>query len=334
MVTKTIGQLHFEDLDPIRFEELTMSMIYRMKRWLSLDHFGKQGSDRGVDIRAIEELENGKKKVYYFQCKRYKKMTKSIIHGIIDKYLEQNVDIPDIYVLVVGCSLSRDLTEDFEAYSKNKGFAAALVWTSSVLECKLINEYQDLLFAFFGINLTEKRNNAIQSIRRNVALKKRMHEDFLKHGRPSNEERMARLQNPSMRFIHSEVLIRSINDRVYPDNTLNNHDYTGFFKAEVYNFYHNGLIVYTMPYVTDINIKQYEDRFEKEQYEVVRVRAQVFGFIPFENIIEYDLEGDEYYMYPHLFCDFVKPSNPFEKIGYKVDDYFIKDDDFISEINK
>lgn len=230
MITKTIGQLHFEDLDPIRFEELTMSMIYRMKRWLSLDHFGKQGSDKGVDIRAIEELENGKKKIYYFQCKRYKKITKSIIHSIIDQYLEQNVSVPDIYVLVIGCSISRDLTEDFEAYSKSKGFNTVLIWTSSVLECKLINEYQDLLFAFFGINLTEKRNNIIQSIRRNVALKKRMHEDFLKHSRPSNEERMARLQDPSLRFIYSEVLIRSINDRAYPDNTLNNCDYTGFLK--------------------------------------------------------------------------------------------------------
>ena len=334
MVTKTIGQLHFEDLDPIRFEELAMAMIYRMKRWIALDHFGKQGSDRGVDIRAIEELENGKKKIYYFQCKRYKKITKSIIHGIIDNYLEQNVIIPDIYVLVVGCSLSRDLTEDFEEYSKSKGFSTVSVWTSSVLECKLMSEYQDLLFAFFGINLTEKRNYTIQSIRRNVALKKRMHEDFLKHERLTSEEIRARMQDPSLRFIHSEVLIRSINDIAYPKNTLNDFDYTGFFKAEVYNFYHNGLIVYAMPYVTDIYIKEYEDCLEKEQYEVKKVRAQVFGFIPFENIIEYDINGDEFYIYPHLFCDFVNPSNPFEKIGYKVDDYFIDDDDFISEVNE
>lgn len=33
MVTRTINQLHFEDLDPIRFEELILAMVYRMRRW-------------------------------------------------------------------------------------------------------------------------------------------------------------------------------------------------------------------------------------------------------------------------------------------------------------
>ena len=39
MVTKTTNQLHFEDLDPIRFEELILLMVYRMKKWNKLDHF-------------------------------------------------------------------------------------------------------------------------------------------------------------------------------------------------------------------------------------------------------------------------------------------------------
>lgn len=44
MVTRTINQLHFEDLDPIRFEELILAMVYRMRRWDKLDHFGKKGT--------------------------------------------------------------------------------------------------------------------------------------------------------------------------------------------------------------------------------------------------------------------------------------------------
>ena len=44
MVTRTINQLHFEDLDPIRFEELILAMVYRMRRWDKLDHFGKKAS--------------------------------------------------------------------------------------------------------------------------------------------------------------------------------------------------------------------------------------------------------------------------------------------------
>ena len=55
-------------------------------------------------------------------------------------------------------------------------------------------------------------------------------------------------------------------------------------------------------------------------------QVQILGCIPFENIIEYDIDGDEYYNYPHLFCDFTNVSDPYEKIryidknGYKIDD--------------
>lgn len=70
---KNDKSITFEDLDPIRFEELILAMVYRMRRWDKLDHFGKKGSDDGIDIRAVELLENGKSNTYYFQCKRYKK---------------------------------------------------------------------------------------------------------------------------------------------------------------------------------------------------------------------------------------------------------------------
>ena len=50
LVTRTINQLHFEDLDPIRFEELILAMAYKWRRWESINHFGKLGSDDGIDI--------------------------------------------------------------------------------------------------------------------------------------------------------------------------------------------------------------------------------------------------------------------------------------------
>lgn len=104
MVTRTINRLHFEDLDPIRFEELVLSIVYRMKKWHKLDHFGKRGSDAGVDIRAVEILENGQEYTYYFQCKRYKKISKSAIKKIIDEYLINNSIIPNNYILVISCA--------------------------------------------------------------------------------------------------------------------------------------------------------------------------------------------------------------------------------------
>lgn len=320
MVTRTINQLHFEDLDPIRFEELILSMVYRMRRWDKLDHFGKKGSDDGIDIRAVEQLENEKINTYYFQCKRYKKVTNSILKGIIDDYVSKNDFIPQFYVLVISCPVTKKQIEYLENYCDKKGFNTVTIWTSSIIEAKLYSEYQDLLFAYFGINLTSQRKNIIQSIRRNVSLKKRMKKDFLKQtGCRDRMELEERLHKPWTKFISTKVLIRSIYDKAYPDeNTLLNNDFTGYYKAEIYDFYHNGLMVREFPYARDIKYKLQE--YDSEEFEIVDVHVEIFGCIPFENIIEYDIEGDEYYNYPHLFCDFVNVSDPYEKIMYRAEE--------------
>ncbi|AWI06727.1 restriction endonuclease [Clostridium drakei] len=330
MVTKTINQLHFEDLDPIRFEELILSIVYRMRRWLKLDHLGKKGSDDGIDIRAVEELENGKNKTYYFQCKRYSKITKAQLHKIIDDFLDKNTEIPDLYTLVISCPLSKKQIDDFEEYAKNNGFMTVSIWTNSIIECKLYAEYQDLLFAYFGINLTEKRNKKVNSIRRNITLKKRMHNDFLKaYGCKDRDELNERLHSPMRKFNESEVLIRSIDDTDYPENALLEKDFMGYFKAEVYNFYHNGLQVIIG--VKDIRVKQYEG-LDGDKFTIETIRVAEIGYLPFDNIIDYDYNGDEYYMYPHLYCDFVNRNDPFEKIGYACEQSYgwtIIDDDLV-----
>lgn len=329
MVTKTINQLHFEDLDPIRFEELILSMVYRMRRWDKLDHFGKKGSDDGIDIRALELLENGKENIYYFQCKRYQKISNTEIRKIVDDYLTKNTFIPQFYILVISCSVTKKQIEYFESYCNEKGFNTVTVWTSSVIEAKLYSEYHDLLFAYFGVNLVFERKSLVGSIRRNIALKKKMKKDFIKPtGCRTREEIENRLYKPWTKFNHSEVLIRSIYDKAYPkENTLLNNDFTGYYKAEVYDFYHNGLMVRAYPYVKNIKYKD-EDFDNPGKYTIIEVRAEILGCIPFENIIEYDIDGDEYYNYPHLFCDFVNISDPYEKFVYLKDGFMI-DEDFV-----
>lgn len=328
MVSRTTNQLHFEDLDPIRFEELILAMVYRMRRWEKLDHFGKKGSDDGIDIRAVERLENDKCNTYHFQCKRYNKITIAQLKGIIDDYIVKNNFIPQFYILVISCPVTKKQIECFEEYCKQKGFATAAIWTNSIIEAKLYSEYHDLLFAYFGVNLTSERKSITQSIRRNVALKKKMHKDFLRQTGYISEERREILYKPWMKFNHSEVLIRSIYDKAYPDeNTLLKYDFTGYYKAEVYNFYHNGLMVRAYPYAKKVKyrLKDYDESGDK----IVDLRVEILGCIPFENIIEYDIDGDEYYNYPHLFCDFVNVSDPYEKIVYISESGLRLDEDMI-----
>jgi hypothetical protein len=52
--SRTIGPLHFEDLEPHRFEDLVLRLIYDFRPWRELQATGRSGSDDGFDARGIE----------------------------------------------------------------------------------------------------------------------------------------------------------------------------------------------------------------------------------------------------------------------------------------
>ncbi len=136
------------------------------------------------------------------------------------------------------------------------------------------------------------------------------------------------------KFKHTEVLIRSIYDKSYPERSP---EHQGFYKTEVYNWYHNGLEVRTGSYVRTGKIKTpkpgksiHSDN--PDDFVVQETEVEEFGRIPFENIIEIDMEGDEYNRMPHLYCDFPCGSDPYESIGYKYRDGYPINRDMIFDI--
>ena len=56
--TRTIGPLHFEDLEPKRFEDLVRQLAYEFKPWRRLEATGRSGSDDGFDARGYEIIAN------------------------------------------------------------------------------------------------------------------------------------------------------------------------------------------------------------------------------------------------------------------------------------
>ena len=56
-VTRTYGPIHFEDLDPHRFEDLVRELIYDYKDWQAIEATGRSGNDGGFDVRAYEKVE-------------------------------------------------------------------------------------------------------------------------------------------------------------------------------------------------------------------------------------------------------------------------------------
>jgi hypothetical protein len=47
VVSRTFAPIHFEDLDPHRFEDLVRELIYDFRDWQSIEATGRSGDDAG-----------------------------------------------------------------------------------------------------------------------------------------------------------------------------------------------------------------------------------------------------------------------------------------------
>ncbi len=57
-VTKTLRALHFEDLEPHRFEELVRELVYDFKEWQSIEATGRCGDQSdGSEAAALAQLQ-------------------------------------------------------------------------------------------------------------------------------------------------------------------------------------------------------------------------------------------------------------------------------------
>src|SRR5215208_3260463 len=119
--TKTLNPLHFEDLEPHRFEDLVRQLIYDFKDWQSIEATGKGGSDDGFDVRAwerVREMTNQEADdendigthpmegdLWMVQCKREKAVGPTKIAKILDDGVDgQNPPYGYILVAPVGFS--------------------------------------------------------------------------------------------------------------------------------------------------------------------------------------------------------------------------------------
>lgn len=323
-VTRTLGKLHFEDLDHNRFEYLCLNIVYRLNRWKEINHPGVKGNDKGIDISAIQELDNGAEKLWSIQCKRYKNFAKAEVKKVIDTIITKNKIVPNVLLLVISCHLSKLTTDYFKKYSLSKGVKLPLIWTASIIEAKLYSEHHDLLFAYFGISLTRMKREKVASIRRNIQLKKRMRNDFFASPEQINQVKLR--NNPNEKFKYDMILIRSIDDTSYPNNDdIFATKISPWFKIPLYDFYHNGIEVLLNRHIwntaiVDANGKwkiiDKNKKIDKKKFKKIELAA--VGRIPFDNIIDYDLEPDGINNEPHIYCDFKNNGEPYEEIIYVI----------------
>lgn len=319
--TRTTNPIHFSDLDPIRFEDLCLALIYPLHPWEDIRHYGRQGSDEGVDIFAIENLEDGSQRRWIVQCKRYSKASKSHLTKAVDKALTDSSQAPEVFLIVISCDVSRAAHEGYENHAADKGIETPLIWTQSVLEAKLYSDRQDLLFTYFDVSQAPESRKRERRIKRNLAMKRRVRAELL----TGSVEPQDVTKQPNKRFCSTEAIIHSIDDTEYPwTSDTPEGRISGWFKLEFWDTYFNGIsFILGIRYVIISANGAWaivSHGQEINEGRLVKKKAWHIGQIPYRNIVEIDRHGDEYYPFPHIYCRFANAGEPYENHLYRLID--------------
>lgn len=193
--TKTTGPLHFEDLEPHRFEDLVRRLLYDFRQWRELEATGRTGSDEGFDARGYEAVQGDfgdgidgddddddgsgnrtdsdvKDRVWLIQCKREKSIPPKKLAAYLDA-LPRGQQLYGI-IFAAACDFSKAARDAFRTRSQERGFQEAYLWGKGELEDMLYQpKNDDVLFTFFGVSKRIRQRSLSAEVRRKLVVKRK-----------------------------------------------------------------------------------------------------------------------------------------------------------------
>jgi len=161
---------------------------------------------------------------------------------------------------------------------------------------------------------------AVAAIKHDQKMRDNLTRDLLK--KSAEIRSLARGSSRTAKFLHSEVIIRRIDDASYPD-VDDNPGIGGWFKLEILDFYYGGLecILEIKEALHDSATRKwallsYEQSKLSFPSRFSKTNVLQTGKIPWRNILHYDMSGDRVYPQPHLYCAFADSGTPYEGWGY------------------
>lgn len=212
LANKTIGPIHFEDMEPHRFEDLVRQLLYDFRNWMQLESTGRTGSDEGFDVRgweivasldeSVEEEDDPAtaprlERQWLIQCKREGKIGPTKLRKYLEEVVEGNEGDLHGLIFVASCDFSKKSRDEFRSRVRELGLNEAYLWGKGEIEDLLFQPKNDhLLFAYTGISLQMRKRSLKAEIRARLATKRKV-KRWLSEG--------------------STVLVRDASDDRYPN---------------------------------------------------------------------------------------------------------------------
>ena len=260
------------------------------------------------------------------------------IQSTIDKFFENNLDekFDELLVIILGKK-----QKNYSNVKVIKGYNfdetkhildfRDLLRIINILPTKRIETIANLLEQDHVPQKNTKTITNAAKIKRSLALQKKLKKDFL-ITLDKTQWRQA-LYEPWRRFTYHNAIIRSINDTSWPkvDESENN-KINSWFKGEFWDFYDNGIelithggeAIFDQDGNWDVLNFRGDEREKNSKYK--KISYHTFLRIPYEYIVDYDMETDAYYGIPTIYVEYAKNDMPYEEILHGISGYYVADD--------
>ena len=146
----------------------------------------------------------------------------------------------------------------------------------------------------------------LREVKHNVEIKHELEKELVDYSRfQTNEEKKQLAREPWRKFLINNIILRSTGTH---NPTYND----GLIKAEPYDFYDDGILVFATSGGGSITVRKKTD-----DGQIIRKEKQVYivEAVPFSRIYKLDRHGGKNYPYPTLYCRF-ENGNPYEEEWY------------------
>ena len=340
--TKTINPLHFEDLEPHRFEDLVRRLLYGFRDWTNIEATGRGGADDGFDIRAWEkgdtvtnvgaEGEEGVRdlegRLWQIQGKREKSIPPAKMRALIKEGVNGEKP-PYGYILAAATNISKIAYDAFREELRKKRVTEFHFWGKDYLEDQLaLPQNDEILFTFFGLSLSPRRKSRTAELKFAINNKNRVLKLIFGNDRMLPNQGVPRKKTFFLRDIKAEHYPDA---RKYPDFETNRRwgefdvvDVSAkglcFKVREWYAYCEPAKKEWDFTRVVDLTPRQHnldranQARLEKQGQNAetywrhlprrLQAKLMVYGFVPFEEMLIIDDKGDPEYTDPHVLVDF------------------------------
>jgi len=128
--------LPFGDLSPLEFERMCLWLVQR-EGYLRPQHPGEAGGEQGRDVIAYKPTDAGEE-LWYFQCKRYKRINAKTLKKEVDQY-NALVEVdptrrPAGIVFVTNAVVSARVRDEVAAYCQEHSYTRSATKVQRVLD--------------------------------------------------------------------------------------------------------------------------------------------------------------------------------------------------------